>query len=180
MAIISAFSIIRALSLFHLTLAFYFLTSPKTIANQNVVFLLGESMRLPTPTVFFKPSAATAFTAVILAFLAISDLTAVSLPEEYAYIYWGTQTPVRLVFLFAITGYTYMFKEGGIFAAKGLGYTPGAGEHLKNSVVFTWGFLELATWFWVFVTLRDERRQKAYRLIEKRKAEMERMEGMSL
>jgi len=71
------------------------------------------------------------------------------MPEEYAEIYWGTQTPVRLLFLFIITGYTYMFKEGGILAATGGNYKPRAGDNLKNSVVFTWGFLELSAWFWV-------------------------------
>ncbi|OCL15316.1 hypothetical protein AOQ84DRAFT_329620 [Glonium stellatum] len=175
MAIVSAFTIIRCIALFHATLAFFFLTSPRTIADQNVVFLLGEAMKLPTPSAFNKPSAATAFIAVILAFLGIADLTAVSMPEEFAEIYWGTQTPVRLSFLFIITGYTYMFKDDGIFAAKAAKYKPAAGDNLKNSIVFTWGFLELSAWFWVFITLRDERRQKAIRLMEKRKAEMDRM-----
>jgi hypothetical protein len=46
MAIISAFTIIRALSLFHITAAYLFLTAPSIIADQNVVFILGESMRL--------------------------------------------------------------------------------------------------------------------------------------
>jgi hypothetical protein len=46
MAVFSAFTIIRSISLFHLTLAYFFLVSPKTIADQNVVFLFGESMRL--------------------------------------------------------------------------------------------------------------------------------------
>jgi hypothetical protein len=49
MAIVSAFAIIRCISLFHVTLAFFFLTSPRTIADQNVVFLLGESMKLVNP-----------------------------------------------------------------------------------------------------------------------------------
>ena len=46
MAIISAFALIRAISLFHITAAYFFLTAPKIIADQNVVFILGESMRL--------------------------------------------------------------------------------------------------------------------------------------
>ncbi|KAF2474890.1 uncharacterized protein BDR25DRAFT_340567 [Lindgomyces ingoldianus] len=170
MGVVSAFTIIRALSFFHITLAFFFLTNPKIIADQNVVFLLGESMQLPTPRDFNKPSAATAFIALLFAFLAISDLTSLSMSEEVAESYWGTQTPVRLVFLFAVTGYTYIFKEGGAFAERGQ-HSFQSGDDLKNSIVFTWGFLELATWFWVFVTLRDERRQRAVRLIEKRKAE---------
>ena len=46
MALISAFNVIRGLASFHLLLAFFFLTAPQKIAEQNVVFLLGESMRI--------------------------------------------------------------------------------------------------------------------------------------
>ncbi|KAF2015838.1 hypothetical protein BU24DRAFT_422139 [Aaosphaeria arxii CBS 175.79] len=171
MAIFSATTIIRSLALFHVTLAVFFLKNPKIIASQNIVFVLGEAMQLPTPREFSTPSALTAFIAVLFAFLGIADLTTLSLPEEASELYWGVQTPVRLAFLFGITGYTYLFKEGGMFAARGRAYKYNAGDDLKNSLVFTWGFIEMAAWFWVFVTIRDERRQRAARLIEKRKAE---------
>ena len=46
MPLISGFTIIRALSLFHITAAYFFLTAPKMLADQNVVFMLGESVRL--------------------------------------------------------------------------------------------------------------------------------------
>ncbi len=85
----------------------------------------------------------------MLALLGISDLTAVSLPDEIALPFWGSQTPVRLVFLFAVTGYTYLFKQGGVLAAKGAAYQITVGDGLKNSLVFSWGFFELAMWYWV-------------------------------
>ncbi|KAK5155333.1 hypothetical protein LTR04_005834 [Oleoguttula sp. CCFEE 6159] len=175
MGLVSAFAIIRALSLFHLTLAFFFLTSPSTIAEQNIVFVLGEAMRLPSPTSFSTPTPATGFLAVVLALLGLSDFTAVSLPDEIARIYWAAQVPVRLLFLFVVTGYTYAFKPDGMLAKAGVGYKAGMGEGLKNRLVFTWGFLEVAAWFWVFISLRDERRQAGIRLIEKRKAEEDRL-----
>ncbi|KAH7132413.1 increased loss of mitochondrial DNA protein 1 [Dendryphion nanum] len=175
MGIISAYTIIRSLALFHLTLAVFLLRNPKLIADQNIVFILGESMQLPTPRDFHKASPTTAFIAMLFAFLGLSDLTAMSLPEEACELYWGTQTPVRLAFLFAITGYTYIFKEGGVWANKGSAYTHNVGDHLKNSVVFTWGFVEMVTWFWVFITIRDERRQRTIKLLEKRKAEADRL-----
>jgi hypothetical protein len=51
-------------------------------------------------------------------------------------------------------------------------YTPSAwGEGLKNRVVFTWAFVEMLTWFWVWVTLREERRELAIKLAEKRSRE---------
>ena len=46
MAIISSFTLIRTISLFHLTAAYLFLTAPRKIVDQNIVFILGESMRL--------------------------------------------------------------------------------------------------------------------------------------
>lgn len=44
MALISAKTIVTSLSLFHITLGFFFLTSPITVADQALVFILGESM----------------------------------------------------------------------------------------------------------------------------------------
>lgn len=34
---------------------------------------------------------------------------------------------------------------------------------LSNGLVFAWGFVEMVWWFWVFVTLRDERREMSAR-----------------
>ncbi len=67
--------------------------------------------------------------------------------------YWGTQAPVRLTFLFALTGYTYTFKEGGMFAPRTADYKMSAGASLNNSVIFAWGFFELVAWFWVCLGL---------------------------
>ena len=50
MAILSATSIIRSLALLHLTLAYFFLTSPATIGDQNLVFILGAAMGLVRPS----------------------------------------------------------------------------------------------------------------------------------
>lgn len=44
MALISARTILTSISLFHITLGFFFLTSPASIADQALVWLLGESM----------------------------------------------------------------------------------------------------------------------------------------
>jgi hypothetical protein len=89
--------------------------------------------------------------------------------------YWGAQTPIRLLFLFALTAYTYTFKPGGMMAPRNSEFMMGAGDTLNNSIIFTWGFLEIAAWFWVFVTLREERREKARKIIEKRQAEADRL-----
>jgi hypothetical protein len=44
MALISARTIITSISLFHITLGFFFLTNPGTIADQAIVYVLGEAM----------------------------------------------------------------------------------------------------------------------------------------
>ncbi|KAF2763894.1 hypothetical protein EJ03DRAFT_356252 [Teratosphaeria nubilosa] len=176
MALISPFTIIRAISLFHITAAYFFLTAPRMIADQNVVFILGESMRLPHVTSMDKPSQTSAFLAVVLTLLGLSDLTAANMNEEVALQYWLANVPVRLTFLFVMTGYAYLFKEDGLF---GLGRRvmgkPGIGEPLQNSLVFAFGFVEIATWFWIFNSLRDERNRLAIQRAEKMKAEEDRL-----
>ncbi len=61
MALISAKTILTSICLFHITLGFFFLTNPGTVADQAVVYLLGESMglvRLPPP-LHHRPTAIT-------------------------------------------------------------------------------------------------------------------------
>ncbi|KAK7542321.1 increased loss of mitochondrial DNA protein 1 [Phyllosticta citribraziliensis] len=165
MAIFSAFNLIRAMSAFHMTLSYFLLNAPKKIADQNLVFLLGEAMRISEPTGFAKPSSATAIAAVFLAFWAVSDVLAVSMDEDVAFPYWANQIPTRLLFLFGITSYSYFFKPSG------LAFAPGPGDFLKNRVVFTWGFFECTMWFWAYIRMREEKFEFAKRLFERRKKE---------
>lgn len=146
MAILSAQSLLRTLSIFHLTLSYYLFTSPSTIASQNLVYVLGAAMDIPDPPISLStPSPASTLAALFLALLAIADLTSSGLPEEVGSHYWSGQAPVRLAFFFAVTGYSYAGKPGGLWGGKaGM-----EGEVLCNSVVFTWGFLEMLWWFWV-------------------------------
>lgn len=44
MPLISSTTIITSISLFHLTLAFFFLTNPRAIDDQALVYVMGESM----------------------------------------------------------------------------------------------------------------------------------------
>lgn len=177
MAIVSSTTLIRAVSLFHITVAYYLLANPSVIPAQGLVALLGASVRLvgspashlqssilflqccsPTdvlqPTIrpsFAEPDPAKAFAAVLLAFLGVSDLASSNLITEAALHYWTSQAPVRIFFLFICTGYVYLFKQGGLLAAQGKEYVPGIGEPLKNDLMFTFGFVELSLWYWVCV-----------------------------
>ena len=151
MGIISPFTTIRALSVCHLFAAYLLLTSPRSLTDQNVVVVLGESVRLPHITTMDTPSEATAFAGLILALLGASDLAAAGLEESVSLQYWLSAAPVRLVFLFVITGYAYLFKDDGLFGAGSAAVygKAGVGELLRNSLVFSFGFLELVAWFWV-------------------------------
>lgn len=78
--------------------------------------------------------------------------------------------PVRLVLFFCLAVYSYMFSDSSPLYA--IDYRPSSwGEGLKNSVVFTWAFVEMITWFWVFVTLREERSALALRIAQRRAAD---------
>lgn len=44
MGLIPAKTIILSVSVFHLTVAYFFLTNPKVINDQALVYILGESM----------------------------------------------------------------------------------------------------------------------------------------
>lgn len=107
MAIISGATIITSLSLFHITLAFFFLTSPSSIVDQQIVFILGEAMGIvcaleanknhqltkvqPYSASFNEKSPALSFAAAILFIVGITDLVSASLPEEISQYHWGSQ-----------------------------------------------------------------------------------------
>ncbi|OHE93267.1 hypothetical protein CORC01_11410 [Colletotrichum orchidophilum] len=178
MALISAKTIITSLSLFHITLAFFFMTNPVTIADQAMVYVLGESMGMPYARSFENRSPALAFLAAVLAILGISDLVTLSMPEEVWLIYhWGTQAPTRMVMSFGFVVYTFFFgpssplyggtsKGGNRFAHPSVQtnnprYTPSSwgGDGLKNRVFLTFAFLEMLCWFWAWMTLREEQEE---------------------
>lgn len=156
-----------------------------------------------------KQSPALGFLSVVLAFMGISDLVSLSMPEEVCLIYyWGAQglsahthtspsfpskylpwpralttrnpahlpsnttAPLRACLSMAILLYTYIAGPGSPFyqhdtsrgrLAHPSSYNPSyvpagwGGDMLKNRVLFTFIFLEMASWFWAWLTLREER-----------------------
>ncbi|KAG8156768.1 hypothetical protein KVR01_013373 [Diaporthe batatas] len=171
MALISAKTIITSLSLFHVTLGFFFLTNPMTIADQALVYVLGEAMGMPYDRSFEAHSPALAFLAVVLATMGLTDLVSLSLPEEVAlFEHWGTQAPVRLLLSFILITYSFLFSPSSpIFGDSstararmthpppGYAASTWGGDGLKNRVFFAFAFVEVVSWFWVWVTLREER-----------------------
>lgn len=171
MALISVKTILTSLCLFHITLAYFFYTNPNAIAEQVLVYVLGEAMGMPQTTSFATPSSATSFLAVTLFVLGLSDLLTLSMPEEIWLIhYWGAQAPLRITLFAAISLFAY-FSTPSYGRSKpsllshpltppstfmaGSGAVTG-GDGLRNRVFFTFALLEFLSWFWVWVTLKEE------------------------
>jgi hypothetical protein len=119
--------------------------------------------------------------------MGISDLLTLSLPEEICLVHhWSAQAPLRLGLSFVTVCYTFLFSAASPFYQKGAsspgaagssrlphpsahvhvpGYKPSGwgGDLLKNRVFFTFMFVEMISWFWVWVTLKEERRDLAVR-----------------
>jgi Increased loss of mitochondrial DNA protein 1 len=131
----------------------------------------------------------------VLFVVGITDLVSCSLPEEISQYHWGSQgishpipagplsktkltqekAPVRLFLFGAIAFYSYTFSDSSPLYAQTTYHASSWGEGLKNRVVFTWAFVEMIAWFWLFVTLREERRDIAIRIAERRAAEEDRL-----
>ncbi|PHH62655.1 hypothetical protein CDD81_6801 [Ophiocordyceps australis] len=158
MPLITSKTLLTSISLFHMTLAFFFLTSPSTVNDQILVYILGESMGIPIVRGFDSPSAPLALLAVVLALLGLSDLVSLSMPEELGSLYhWGTQAPLRSFITMALVFYSY-FQSVRVPRGPSSAHDASLhGGNLTNRVVFTFAFLEMITWFWIWVTLREER-----------------------
>jgi hypothetical protein len=120
-------------------------------------------------TDFDKPSPVTALLSLILGFFGISDLIAVSISEPVAVEYWSAVTPLRLIFLFPLTAYIYLHQPDYFGTVKSKAYKASPGDNLKNGVTFSWLFVEVVMWFWVYVSLREQRRAAAQRVLDGRK-----------
>jgi hypothetical protein len=194
MALITGSTIIRSLSLFHITLAFFFLTNPKTISDQTIVFIMGEAMGLVRPSLCHYPlsplksalltplaqphtrtfdvtSPPLSLLSIVLFLHGISDLVSISLTPAVSLPLFAAQAPIRLFFFFVLGLYSFLFSARSPMY-KGQHYVPSSwGEGLKNRVVFTLAFVEMISWFWVWTTLREERREMALREAERRRKE---------
>ncbi|CAG9952457.1 unnamed protein product [Clonostachys rosea f. rosea IK726] len=180
MALIASTTIITSVSLFHLTLAFFFLSNPRTINEQALVWVLGNSMGMPNSRGFESQSHPLGLLSVVLALVGISDLVSLSMPEEITLIYyWGAQAPIRSLFFMIVLFYAFLTGPSSPFfasvnprgrfahpSAHNPSYTPGTwgGDTLKNRVAFTFLFLEMISWFWVWLTLREERQALVHKL----------------
>ncbi|KAI0385692.1 increased loss of mitochondrial DNA protein 1 [Hypomontagnella monticulosa] len=174
MALISVKTILTSLCLFHITLAYFFYTNPNAIADQALVYVLGEAMGMPHTTSFTTPSATSSFLSVSLLLTGLSDLLTLSLPEEIWLVhYWGAQAPLRITLFASLSLFSYfstpsygrsgpgrmshpLAPPSSAFLPGGVSNGNGIGDGLRNRVFFTFAFLEFLSWFWVWVTLKEE------------------------
>ncbi|PYH29723.1 uncharacterized protein BO87DRAFT_344258 [Aspergillus neoniger CBS 115656] len=87
---------------------------------------------------------------------------------------WTLLSAARFCIFFAVSFFIYQSQPSawGMDAATGMGNYGTAGaatsglDQLKNRVVFTYGFMEMMFWLWIFITLREERQEAANRFVE--------------
>jgi hypothetical protein len=92
MALISSTTIVTSVSLLHLTLAYFFLTNPRAIYDQVLVWVLGESMGMPLARSFESQNPTLGLLSAVLFMVGLSDLVSLSMPEEVCLLYyWGSQ-----------------------------------------------------------------------------------------
>lgn len=166
-------TLIRIFSLYHITLAYFLVSSPTTLANHPLVSILGEAMRIPSFSTSLRPNStpnnqgspfhqpappaqslvepapATALAGLFLALIAIIDFTAGALPDEAYLTHWIAQTTVRLPVFFVLCVWVYLFKPVEDPMAMGVWGEAGWAGEAKNSLVFTLGFVEVVWLFWV-------------------------------
>ncbi|KAI0850422.1 increased loss of mitochondrial DNA protein 1 [Daldinia vernicosa] len=170
MALISVKTILTSLCLFHITLAYFFYTNPNAIADQALVYVLGEAMGMPQTAAFANPSAISSLLGVLLFITGLSDLLTLSMPEEVWLIHhWGAQAPLRIIVFASLSLFAYFStptagRSGSNRLSHPLtppsAFIPGTvvsgSDGLRNRVFFTFAFLEFMSWFWVWVTLKEE------------------------
>lgn len=81
---------------------------------------------------------------------------------------------VIYTFAFGPSSPLYGGSRGGRFShpsahAKNPHYTPSTwgGDGLKNRVFLTFAFLEMVSWFWVWITLREEQEEIAKQRVKR-------------
>jgi hypothetical protein len=107
-----------------------------------------------------------------------------------------TIAPLRFCFSIFVLFYTYFFGPSSPIFSSGGGPSSRNGIHsssngsssgngssrvaatdgLKNRVLFTFMFFEMLSWFWIWVTVREERPAVVDRVRKSRKREMQYLE----
>ncbi|MCJ1307900.1 hypothetical protein MMC25_001548 [Agyrium rufum] len=185
MSFLSAPNLIRATSSLNLYLAYLLHTSPATITSHPTVLLLSSSMDLEVPGSLLLPSPALSFAAAIIAMMSFADLSSTGLQEEIRAYYWGAQAPLRFFFFGCLSVWAYasgpmgkerVSKQGrdNLMIGKIRPTVSGSAEMetgMNTGLVFTWGFVHMILYFWVYTKMRDEMRSIQIQKAKKKELE---------
>lgn len=158
MAIISSTLVLRTNALLHLYASWLLITHPSVLPTQNLVLLLGNSMRLPDPSgsSFSNAGAASALAGLAIAIMAVSDLIATFVPLIAYDEHWSAVAPLRGTAYLLLSTWIYWTGQQppGSFGTKSPLSPKGWGDELKNSLVFSWTFVQMTVMFWVSSSMR--------------------------
>ncbi|KAJ5085584.1 Increased loss of mitochondrial DNA protein 1, partial [Penicillium argentinense] len=205
MVLVSSKTLIQAHGVLLVIIAGYLVKNPAFITDCDLVFMMGEALKIDFPTVTSAvenpfvfcsvPLFATAlFDLILLSTLPFNDAldealhysrplrngnlpaedlqVLASLPEyitKSLTMYWNVWISVAAS-RFALYGGLAFFIYQGRDSFLVSSYTATAAaeglDRLKSRVVFTFSFMEMMTWFWIFATLRQERQERLTKLLE--------------
>ncbi|KAJ5913504.1 hypothetical protein N7504_002387 [Penicillium tannophilum] len=205
MVLISSKTLIQAHAVLLVVIAGYLVKSPEVITDSNIVFMMGETLKVDFPPATSSLNSPFVFCAIFLFVDALVDIFLLaSLPfhnaldEAMPYIrpfrnpnlasedlraleklphyivksltvYWNVWINVAMarVAVYASIALFIYSNKGSFVASSYTAASTAAGlDRLKNRAVFTFGFMEMMAWFWIFVTLREERQERMTKLLE--------------
>lgn len=89
--------------------------------------------------------------------------------------------PLRLSLSLVVVLYTFFTGSKGSLSGsshRGFSHNPAhgsasnwGGDGLKNDIMFTFAFVEMITWFWIWVTLREERGELVRKSLKEKRRE---------
>ncbi|EPS27594.1 hypothetical protein POX_e06574 [Penicillium oxalicum] len=79
---------------------------------------------------------------------------------------WVAVSAVRFALYGALSFYIYQARGSYMVASYAAKTAPTGLAQLKSRVVFTFAFMEMMVWFWVFFTCREERQQRLSKMLE--------------
>ena len=98
--------------------------------------------------------------------------------EQVQFLYWGAQAPLRSMFFLLLCAWSYSSRPGGPYVSRiealKLGSLPGANEGTGSGIVLAWAFLEMMAWFWIWIVIREERKEVMARVSQYEEAEQHR------
>ncbi|OOQ84002.1 hypothetical protein PEBR_32347 [Penicillium brasilianum] len=205
MALLSSKTLIQAHAVLLIVIAGYLVKNPNYITDSDLVFMMGEALKIDFPVATSPTQSPFVFCSVLLFAGALVDMILLSslpyheaLDEALPYIrplrnsnlpaedlqalarlpeyitrsltmYWNVWVSIsglRFALYGGISFFIYQSRGSYLLSSYTSKMEPSGLEQLKSRVVFTYAFMEMMVWFWVFITCRDERQQKLSKLLE--------------